>query len=103
MDIDLYWLVTASGGSNAVKWNVYTGCEATGASYDATFNSAQTITTSVGSNNNLTDSQQTAITLTGCSAGNEMHIKIERDTTDTFTGTARLKTIVLTVRITPQA
>jgi len=102
IDADLYWLVTASGGSNAVKWTVATGCEAVAESYDVAYNTAQTITTNVGSNNNLTKSSQTSITTTGCAAGEEMHLKVGRDTTDTFTGTARLKKVVLTMRIVPQ-
>ena len=98
LDITLEWLVTASGGSNAVKWTVATGCSAAAATYDTAFNTAQTITTNVGSNNNVTESTQTSLTLTGCSAGNILHLKIGRDTTDTFTGTARLYGFELTMR-----
>jgi hypothetical protein len=102
IDADVYWLVTASGGSNAVKWTLATGCGATGETYNSTFNAAQTVTTNVLANDLLTKSSQASITTTGCAAGEEMHVKIGRDTTDTFTGTARLKKVVLTARIIPQ-
>jgi hypothetical protein len=103
IDADLYWLVTAGGGSNAAKWTVATSCAAVGASYDAAFNSAQTITTTIGANNSLTKSAQAAMTTTGCAAGSELHVKIGRDISDTSTATMRLKTVVLTLRVTPQA
>jgi hypothetical protein len=98
LDITIDWLVTASGGSNAVKWTVATACSAPAATYDTAFNTAQTITTNVGANNSITESTQTALTTTGCSAGNILHLKIGRDTTDTFTGTARLYGFELTLR-----
>lgn len=98
IDADLYWLVTTGGGSNAVKWTIATACSASAATYDTAFNTAQTITTNVGSNNNVTVSTQTAITTTGCSANNWMHLKIGRDTTDTSTATIRLLGVRLKIR-----
>lgn len=90
VDINLKWLVTASGGSNAVKWTVQTACSADAATYDTAFNAAQTITTNVAANNIQTVSSQATVTVTGCAVDNVMNFKIGRDITDTFTGTARL-------------
>lgn len=100
IDIDFVWLVTASGGSNAVKWTVATACSATGSSYDTAYNSAQTITTNVGANNIQTVSTQNTVTVTGCGVDNLMNFKLGRDTTDTFTGTARLLGVSVTLRHT---
>jgi len=90
IDVDLKWLVTAGGGANAVKWTIATACSSDGSSFDTAFNAAQTVTTNVGANNIQTDSTQTSVTTTGCAVDNILNIKIGRDTTDTFTGTARL-------------
>lgn len=90
IDINLKWLVTATGGANAVKWTVQTACSADAATYDTAFNAAQTITTNVAANNIQTVSSQATVTVTGCAIDNVMNFKIGRDTTDTFTGTARL-------------
>jgi hypothetical protein len=90
IDINLKWLVSASGGANAVKWTVQTACSADAATYDTAFNAAQTITTNVAANNIQTVSSQATVTVTGCAVDNVMNFKIGRDTSDTFTGTARL-------------
>jgi hypothetical protein len=100
IDIQLYWLVTAGGGSNAVKWTVQTAFTAGAASYDTTYNAAQTITSNVAANNILVEAAQTGLTLTGSAVDDLMHIKIGRDTTDTFTGTARLLGARVTLRKT---
>jgi len=81
---------SASGGANAVKWTVQTACSADAATYDTAFNAAQTITTNVAANNIQTVSSQATVTVTGCAVDNVMNFKIGRDTSDTFTGTARL-------------
>jgi hypothetical protein len=102
IDFDLYWLVTTGGGSNAVKTTVATGCGATTESYDVAFNTAQTITTNVAANNILAKSSQASITTTGCAPGEEMHVQVGRDVTDTSTAVARYKKVVLTMRVVPQ-
>lgn len=100
IDVQLYWLVTATGGSNAVKWTIQTAFTAGAATYDTAFNAAQTITANVAANNIVTESAQSALTLTGSAVDDILHIKIGRDTTDTFTGTARLLGARLTLRKT---
>lgn len=103
VDADLRWAV--NGTSQAAKWTIATVCVATGADIlNPTFNAAQTIsTTSGGTANFLTSSTQSAVTMTGCSAGNDLIVKVGRDTTDTSTLTLSLIGVELTLRITPQS
>lgn len=99
VDVDIAWLVTSGGGSNTVKFTVATACSAPGATYDTAFNTANTLTTgTVAANNIMTTTSQTAITMTGCAAGNTLHLKLGRDVTDSFTGTVRVVTVGLTLR-----
>jgi hypothetical protein len=99
VDVDIDWLVTAGGGANTVKFTVATACTAAGATFDPAFNTANTITSgTVGSNNALNVTSQTAITMTGCSAGNVLHVKFGRDNTDASTATARVLNVAFTIR-----
>ncbi|MBZ5508951.1 MAG: hypothetical protein LAO78_26120 [Acidobacteriia bacterium] len=99
MDVDIDWLVTAGGGTNTVKFTVATACTAAGATFDPAFNATNTITSgTVGSNNTLNVTSQTAITMTGCSAGNILHVKFGRDNTDTSTATVRVLDVAFTIR-----
>jgi hypothetical protein len=99
VDMDIDWLVTAGGGANTVKFTVATACSASGATFDPAFNAANTITSgTVGANNVINVTSQTAITMTGCAAGNVFHIKFGRDNTDTSTATVRVLNVALTVR-----
>jgi hypothetical protein len=101
IDVDIAWLVTAGGGSNSVKFTVATACSATGATFDPTFNAANTITSgTVGANNAMNFTSQTAITMTGCAAGNTLHVKLGRDNTDTSTATVRIINVAFTIRRT---
>jgi hypothetical protein len=103
IDLDVYWLVTTGGGVGAAKWMVSTGCGSMTESYDVAFNTAQTLAaTNLQANNIMTKSTQTGLTLTGCAAGEEMHLKIGHDNTDTSTATLRLRKLVLTLRVIPQ-
>ena len=99
VDVDISWLVTAGGGSNTVKFTVATACSAAGATFDPAFNAANTITSgTVGANNAMNVTSQTAITMTGCAAGNVLHVKFGRDNTDTSTATVRVFNVALTIR-----
>jgi hypothetical protein len=99
VDVDIDWLVTAGGGSNTVKFTVATACSAAGATFDPAFNAANTITSgTVGANNAVNVTSQTAITMTGCAAGNVLHIKFGRDNTDTSTATVRVVNVAFTIR-----
>jgi hypothetical protein len=99
VDVDVDWLVTAGGGSNTVKFTVATACSAAGATFDPAFNTANTITSgTVGANNAMNVTSQSAITMTGCAAGNVLHIKFGRDNTDTSTATVRVVDVGFTIR-----
>jgi hypothetical protein len=99
VDMDIDWLVTAGGGANTVKFTVATACSAAGATFDTAFNAANTVTSgTVGANNNINATSQAAITMTGCSAGNVLHIKFGRDNTDTSTATVRVLNVAFTIR-----
>ena len=99
VDVDIDWLVTAGGGSNTVKFTVATACSAAGATFDPAFNAANTITSgTVGANNAMNITSQTAITMTGCAAGSVLHIKLGRDNTDTSTATVRVVNVAFTIR-----
>lgn len=99
VDIDIDWLVTAGGGANTAKFTVATACSAAGATFDPAFNAANTITSgTVGANNAMNVTSQTAITMTGCAAGNVLHIKLGRDNTDTSTATVRVLNVAFTIR-----
>src|SRR5882724_11818972 len=99
VDVEIDWLVTAGGGSNTAKFTVATACSASGATFDPAFNTANTITSgTVGANNAMNITTQTAITMTGCSAGNVLHVKVGRDNTDTSTATVKVLNVAFTVR-----
>lgn len=99
VDLEIDWLVTAGGGSNTVKFTVATACSAAGSTFDPAFNTANTITSgTVAANNALNVTTQTAITMTGCAAGNWLHIKLGRDNTDTSTATVRVVNVAFTIR-----
>jgi hypothetical protein len=99
VDVDVTWLVTAGGGANTVKFTVATACSAAGATFDAAFNAANTITSgTVAANNALNITSQTAISMTGCAAGNILHVKFGRDNTDTSTATVRVLNVAFTIR-----
>jgi hypothetical protein len=101
VDVDITWLVTAGGGANTVKFTVATACSASGATFDPAFNTANTITSgTVGANNAINITSQTALTMTGCAAGNILHIKFGRDNTDTSTAIVRVLNVAFTIRRT---
>jgi hypothetical protein len=92
-------------GSGAVVWQVETGCSALGETNSPTFNAAQTVT---GTASNITRWQGDSITLdstslTGCSAGERMHIKISRlgsDAADNITASVGLIGVLIKYTIT---
>jgi hypothetical protein len=101
VDADLYYLVPAT--TQATKFTIATVCIAAGSDeLNPTPNTAQTLSsTSAGTSNTLTIVTQTALTITGCAPGNEMILKVGRDTTDTSTQTLSLRGLRLTTHISP--
>jgi hypothetical protein len=104
LDVDWWWLVTASGGSNAVNWNFAVICQTSGTTYDQSYPSpGTTVTTNVGATNAWVKSTQTSIPVAGCAAGSRGKVRVQRLVADTFTGTARLNMLFLTMRVIPQS
>lgn len=103
IDFTGYAFVNAT--SQSVKLTVATVCVA--ASEDIlnpTFNSAQTVTvTSPGTANQLFTFTQASMTTTGCAAGENLILKVGRDTTDTSTADLNVTGVQLVIRVTPQA
>jgi len=76
--------IVSGSTSQAYKTRLYTAC-VTG-TQDPTFNTAQTLNfTSSGTAGNETTQTISSVTLTGCSGGNRLIWKFDRDTTDTST------------------
>lgn len=104
MDARITWLTTATSGN--VKWSLSTICVATDATEtdDPAFNTASTVTTAApGVASRLQTSLITSVTITGCAAGEWMHVRIFRDgndAADTISATARLAGIQLLLRRT---
>ncbi|MBI3654090.1 MAG: hypothetical protein HY231_23920 [Acidobacteria bacterium] len=102
IDANIYWTTTATSGN--VKWSLSTSCTATNAAAtdDPSFNTASTVTTAApGTANRVQTSTITNLTITGCSAGKLLHLKIFRDGndgSDSLSATARLLGIELTLR-----
>lgn len=102
MDAKITWLTTATTGN--VKWSLSTICVATDATEtdDPAFNTASTVTTAAaGVASRLQTSAITSVTITGCAAGEWMHVKIFRDgndAADTIAATARLVSVQLILR-----
>jgi hypothetical protein len=102
IDARIIWLTTATTGN--AKWSLSTICTNVSASAtdDPTFNAAiSVITAAPGSANQLQTSSISAVTITGCTAGQILHIKLFRDgndAADTITATARFYGLELTIR-----
>jgi len=102
IDAKITWLTTATSGN--VKWSLSTICTATDATEtdDPAFNTASTVTTAApGVASRLQTSSITSVTITGCAAGEWMHVKIFRDGndgSDTLSATARLAGVQLLIR-----
>jgi hypothetical protein len=91
---------TATSGD--VVWQLAIICVADAETDDPAFNTASTVTdTAKGTTNQTNDAAITTVTVTGCAAGELMHIKILRDSahaSDTLAATARLIGVELVIR-----
>jgi hypothetical protein len=102
VDAKIIWSTTATTGN--AKWSLSTICTATDATEtdDAAFNTASTVTTAApGTASRIQTSSITTVTVTGCAAGEYMHLKIFRDgndAADTIAATARLFGIEISTR-----
>lgn len=101
VDATILWLSATTSGD--VVWQLATICVADNESDDpAAFNTATLLTdTTKGTANRLNSVSVSTVTVTGCAAGELMHIEIRRDSghvSDTMAGTARLVGVELVVR-----
>jgi len=100
VDINFKWLSATTSGD--VIWGVATACVADGETNDPSFNSYSDVTdTTKGTTNQTNDAAISSITVTGCAAGELMHVKVARRLSqagDTMAGTARLIGVELTWR-----
>lgn len=100
IDAKFKWFTTATTGD--VVWQLATICVADGETDDPAFNTASTVTdTAKGTANQTNDASIASVTITGCAAGELLHLKLSRDSahaSDTLAATARLIGLELTLR-----
>lgn len=100
VDARIKWLTSATSGS--VVWQLATICVADAETDDPAFNTASTVTDAAkGTTLQTNDAAITTVTVTGCAAGELMHLKISRDSahaSDSLAATARLIGLELTIR-----
>lgn len=100
VDARIKWLTSATSGN--VVWQLSTVCVADEETDDPAFNTASTVTDGAkGTTLQTNDAAITTVTVTGCAAGELMHLKIQRDAahaSDTLAATARLLGVELAVR-----
>ncbi len=83
VDANIIWRTSATSGN--AKFSLSTICTAVNASEtdDPAFNTASTVTTAApGTANRLQTSSVTSLTVTGCAAGELLHLKLFRDGND---------------------
>lgn len=100
IDARIKWFTAAISGN--VVWQLSTICVADGETNDPAFNTASTVVDAAkGTTLQTNDAAITTVTVTGCAAGELMHIRIARDpahASDTLADTARLIGIELKLR-----
>ncbi len=101
VDATVVWYSSTTSGN--VFWQLSTICVADAESTDpAAFNTASTVTDATkGTLNQMNTAAITTVTVTGCAAGELMHIELRRDSghaSDTMAGTARLVGVELVIR-----
>lgn len=102
IDVTIKWLAASTTGN--VVWSVSTICVADAETDDPAFNTASSVTDGAkGTTLQTNDATISALTITGCAAGELLHVRVFRDAdngSDTMTGNARLIGIGLTTRAT---
>lgn len=100
VDAKFVWFTSATSGD--VVWQLSTNCRADAEVAEAAFNTASTVTdTAKGTTLQLNDASITGVTITGCSPGELMLLKVQRDSghaSDSLAATARLIGLELTFR-----
>lgn len=100
VDAKFKWFTSAT--TNSVVWQIATICVADASTSDPAFNTASTATDAAkGTTLQDNDATITGITVTGCTAGSRMYVKVFRDPangSDTLAATARLREVILKIR-----
>jgi hypothetical protein len=101
VDLNVKWFTSATTGD--VVWQSQTICTADAETDDPAFNTADAFAadTAKGTTLQTNDASDTGITMTGCAAGELLHLKIFRDSahaSDTLAATARLIGVELVIR-----
>lgn len=100
VDVKFLWKAAATSGD--AVWQVATSCVADAEANDAAYNTANTVTdTAKGTTLQLNTATITGITMTGCAAGELLHLKVQRDRThasDSITGVISLIGVEVTTR-----
>lgn len=94
-----FWRAGATSGD--VVWQVQTACAANDELDDVAWNTANTVTdTALGTANRLNTASISALTKTGCAAGEVLHLRVLRNRThasDSITGVVSLGHVELTI------
>lgn len=100
VDARFRWFTPATSGN--VVWQLATICIADAETSDPAYNAASTVTDAAkGTTLQDNDATITAVTITGCAAGEMMYVKVFRDSahaSDTLASTASLRGLELTIR-----
>lgn len=100
VDANITWLTSATSGN--VVWQLATICVADAETDDPAFNTASTVTDAAkGTTLQTNDAAISTVTVTGCAAGELLHVKIQRDAghaSDNLAATARLIGVELVIR-----
>jgi len=100
MDLDIIWQASAITGN--VTWQVETAAAGTAAVFDPSWNSANTVTTTVaGTTNQISISQITGLTTTGLAADKEFVFRFSRSAGDTCASAAILIGLRFVLHRTP--
>jgi hypothetical protein len=101
VDVSIRYVTVAASPTGNVEWDISTICRAAGETWDAAFNTAQTITDAAAAQNVLNDADQASVTMTTCAADEDWSLKISRDgTNDTNNDLAKMMGVMITLRRT---
>lgn len=97
----IWWTTTTGDNTKSVVWNLATSCPAAGATVDAAYNTAGTVTTAANASANVLIKSTITLTgagLTGCAAGGLVNVKLTRPTggSDNLATTANERGLTVT-------
>lgn len=102
-NVDILFLYRTTATTGNTVWQVATACRADAEVDDVAYNAATALSADAakGTTNQLNEASATSITMTGCAAGEMLHLKVLRNRTnasDTITGVVSLVGVELTLR-----